>query len=930
MAKQRTAFDLASRCLRRVRSLQLPVRYHKAMLRGPWAFAGATASHHLAAWERALGLLVRLGAKRRVARDPRPEPAQLRRLADLLGSPATLPDPSQRAALASTLRDLHRHSDDNLFQRVFAPAQRAALLELEFALHLSAQCPWYARERAPIFGVPADRAPIYVFDARCLQHPDFRRRGVGLHARQVLAALRETAPDSAKIVLLLDPALDPVDAEVAAECHGQVYSCAAIDLASVALFVGASPMTASVGPVMPLLLAPHVRRMTIIYDFIPAEFSSSYLRTAADLIGYQARIMALPAYHAFLPISAATEAALHARFAFAGSALVAHSGVADPLPDSSGAPVDDLPPRFIIAPTGGDPRKNLLVVMAAEAFNRSHGEQPNRIVVVGHATDKQRAAVRKLSRRAGLSEADVLFRSDVAAPILAAIYRQAVLCVVPSFAEGFSIPLAEAVHRGTAVVASGIPVHRELLGIGPWLAAPSSVVDMARAMRTTIASRQDVLRRQRDSLGDKAQPDAVRSRIAAMLAQLLRMPAGGSAAQPMTGDRRPRIAVATPWPPQKSGIASYSRHTMERVADLADVTILTNAPVPPPSAGDSLPMREISAAAYLDPQFDCVVTVLGNSPFHLPALEYAMDLGGPVLAHDNRMIDFYRHLFGNAKAARLLSTPERPVQVRDIARFLIDLDQLPALGYCDIGRVANPLLVHSRSLQARLSQEVQARVVALPFIPYRRPPEDAGDPDGRRSARRRRNLDDAILNIATFGMLDRRTKGGDLLVEAMAWLDLWRVPARLHVIGEVPTVDRAPLEEMVRTLGLRDRIVFHDYLDDAGYGDMLRAVDLAVQLRVGSVLTLSGALLDCIAFGLPAIATQSMAQDIDAPAFVVTVPDKLSPLLIAEAIVAHGRHRSTASREIESQRLAYLADHSAERYARAMMAALPINERTTP
>lgn len=940
MAKQRTAFQLASRCLvrvgwiwRRLLSLKLSVQYQRAIQRGSLAFAAATISSDRAAWERALGLLIRLSAKRRAERDPRREDAQLGHLADLLGSPGMLPDSSQRAAAASALRAFDRHSDHNLFQRVFSPADRAALLELEFALHLSGMCPRYARESAPILGAQRGGRPIYVFDARCLQNPDYRRRGVGLHAREALAALHGLARASAKIVLLLDPTRDPVDADVAAVCDQQVYSCAAIDLAGVTLFVSASPMTASVGPVMPLLLAPHVRRVAVVYDFIPAEFPSSYLRTAADVICYQARITALAAYHAFLPISAASETALRKRFAFAGFVLVAHSGVADPLPPSAGsgaAPASDLPEQFIIVPTGGDPRKNLLVVVAAEAFNRWHGEQSHAIVVVGHLTDKQRKAVRKLSRRAGLSEADILFRSDVAAPDLAAIYRQAVLCVVPSFAEGFSIPLAEAVHRGTAVVASDIPAHRELLGAGPWLAAPSSVVDMARAIRTTIRSRQAVLRSQQEALGDKARPDAVRSRIIALLTQLLQMPATGSFERHNTAGRRPRIAVATPWPPQKSGIAAYSRYTMERVADLADVTILTNQPIPESTVDNRLPARAISAAAYLDPQFDCVLTVLGNSPFHLPALEYAMDLGGPVLAHDNRMVDFYRHLFGPATTARLLSTPDRPVQVQDIARLLLDLDRLPALGYGDVGRVAQPLLVHSTSLQARLLQETQAEVVALPFVPYRRPPADAADVDARQSARQRCRTDATILNIATFGMLDRRTKGGEILVEAMAWLDLWRVPARLHVVGQVPSVDRAPLDEMVRTMGLQDRIVFHDYVDDAGFGDMLRAADVAVQLRVGSVLTLSGALLDCIAFGLPAIATQSMAQDMNAPAFVAAIPDKLSPLLVAEAILAHGHHRASAAPEIESQRLAYLADHSAERYARAMMAALPLNGRLLP
>ncbi len=72
---------------------------------------------------------------------------------------------------------------------------------------------------------------------------------------------------------------------------------------------------------------------------------------------------------------------------------------------------------------------------------------------------------------------------------------------------------------------------------------------------------------------------------------------------------------------------------------------------------------------------------------------------------------------------------------------------------------------------------------------------------------------------------------------------------------------------------------------------MLLAADVAVQLRMSSILTLSGALLDCIAFGVPTVVTQSMVDEIGAPGYVTAIPDRISPLLIAEAVVSSARLR---------------------------------------
>ena len=693
-------------------------------------------------------------------------------------------------------------------------------------------------------------------------------------------------------------------------------------------------MTASIGPAMPLLIAPHIRRVAVIYDFIPAEYPTNYLRSATDRICYQARYLALQAYHAFLPISEASKSALCSRLGHAGSALVVNSGVANPLQAclaGTSASMHGLSERYILAPTGGDARKNLAIVIAAEAFNRAKGREPNRIVVVGGLTERQRKSLMKLSRKSHVPSEDITFLSGVSAEDLNSIYRNALICIVPSFAEGFSIPIAESVNCGTAVVASDIPAHRELLGIGSWLAVPSSVIDMARAMRTTIKNKDRVLQSQKANLRDRAEPASVRDRIATLFRQLLSAaPTSAHIESSSRADpRRPRIAVVTPWPPQRSGIADYSRHTMTAVSASADVAILTNdlSELGQDAADERLTIREVDASTYLDPQYDRVLTVLGNSHFHLPGLEYLLNLGGPVLAHDNRMIEFYCYLFGPARTAQLLSTVQTSVNPSQVENLLLDLDNLPSLGYAEIGRVARPLLVHSRSLQHRLAQETGADVKSLPFVPYRQLDIDNIDHDVRRAARQRRGIDDGVLNVATFGIVDRRTKGVDLVLDAMAWLDLWKIPARLHYVGAVLPRERSLLEDLAAQANIHDQLVFHDHLDQDGYRDMLLAVDVAVQLRISSILTLSGALLDCIAFGVPTIATQSIAAEVDAPAFVTTIPDKVSPLLMAEGIVANAGRRRTQSEKIDNERLAYLSENSAARYAAALLKQLKVDVR---
>lgn len=851
--------------------------------------------------------------------------ATLARVANLLGPPGVSPSSEQCEATLAAMQALDRHAEDGLAERRFSPDQRNALLDLEFALLLSSKA--HAQGRPATLGRNGLAKTLYVFDARCLQDDSYRNRGIGKHANHALAALRHTIGKAGKIVLLLNPALGDVDLAASRLADGVIFSPSEVDLSRVALFVCASPMTAEVGPTTPFLLAPHLPTVAVVYDFIPAEFSRRYLPSNTERIRYHARMMALARYKAFLPISRVVADELRHRLKPKKTVPIVVTGVADTLAKKAAGRASALrgqsvPRRYVLAPTGGDPRKNLLVVIAAECRNRYQGMKPNAIVVVGALSTGLIETAKSFARKVGMADQELMFFERIPGRDLSKLHKNALVCVVPSFTEGFSIPIAEAVLRGTPVVASDIPVHRELLGAGSWLSPAASVDGIARAISDILARPKEINKLQRISLGDRANSIAVRNRIVSGFKKSLKkLPTAKSRADP-GARRKSNIAVATPWPPQRSGIADFSAYTLDKLSEVADVTVLTNGSTD--AAGRHVTIRQISAAAYLDPAYDAVISVLGNSLFHLPALEYLTAIGGPVITHDNRMVEFYNYFYGEDKTARLLSTPEQDVTPADVSGLIMDINRLPTACYREIVRVAHPIIVHSPSLRQRLIKENQVQPILLPYVPYRRP--NKIQQESLDSARRRQKLENSVLHIMTFGIVDRRTKAADICVEVLAWLKLWHIKAHLHFVGHVPPIERSALKYLATNNEVADLLVFHGHVDDQLYADLLLAADVAIQLRTSSVLTQSGALLDCSAYGVPTIATNSTVQDIAAPDFVLPTPDMLSPLLIAEAVMKIADRRRTGFAELERQRQEYLHHVSGEDYSKRLLSAL---DRTT-
>jgi glycosyltransferase involved in cell wall biosynthesis len=128
-------------------------------------------------------------------------------------------------------------------------------------------------------------------------------------------------------------------------------------------------------------------------------------------------------------------------------------------------------------------RKNLGV--ALEGAVRSGRLSPERpIVIVGEASG--RAGELPAAVQEAVALGTVRFAGFVTEPQLAWLYRQAELFIFLSLDEGFGIPTLEALHFGTPILASDIPVFREILGQRARFVDPRSAERVAQEVGAAL------------------------------------------------------------------------------------------------------------------------------------------------------------------------------------------------------------------------------------------------------------------------------------------------------------------------------------------------------------------------------------------------------------------------------------------------------------
>jgi glycosyltransferase involved in cell wall biosynthesis len=765
-------------------------------------------------------------------------------------------------------------------------------------------------------------------DLRCLQDSAYQFRGIGSHLAALLRTRRQSAFATWKTVGLSDPCLPPMPSEYTALVDQVSSSVNPSSGSEPAVFIDGSPMTHDPRFTLRLQNYRGFIRAGVLYDFIPLDWPG-YLPRVADRVTYLAKVAHLRKLDRFFPISeytgrrlvellAVSQSRIHVTGASVRSSLYAHRK----LLSFVSSPYDE--PYFLTV-GGGDIRKNTeAAVKAVRRLNLLYARLIP-LKVIGHYGDDHKRELFQLAchaEGAGFLE----FCPGVSDEELVSLLSGAIATIAPSHIEGFSLPVVEASVCGCPVVASTCSAQMELIEQAEALFRSADAVSLSEKLDALLnqpALRSSLVEAQAH-LGPKFHEDAVGGRFWNGLAGAVEKHCGSAAmgAPMINGGKKPMLAFLSPYPPDQSGVARHTATMMRASEKLFDSDLYTDAIRPLTFDGRFRDAGPVSVAPLLGAQYNGVVSVLGNSPYHTRIFQVFERFGGPCILHDARLTHIYSERLGQQGflkfAARLLG---RPVSTEEVNVWLQDRN-LPSLFLEPIIERASPLIVQTVTQQAEIKKRYGVDVevaapCALDFFS-----DDELTPARKQAARKRLDIPAATFLVSSFGYV-LRSKGMESCILAAELLRSWKIPASLYFVGSAGVL-KTEVERIAALYGISKYVhCLPDFVDDAVYRDFLIASDAAVQLRSYGFGQVSSALADCISAGLPTVASSELAQSCDAPDYVSKVPDRFSPLHVAEELAALWETRKASAAHTES-RAAYLKTHNFEYYGRRLLEILGV------
>lgn len=299
------------------------------------------------------------------------------------------------------------------------------------------------------------------------------------------------------------------------------------------------------------------------YDLIPLSLSGLYLDGAwreAGLVPWYWRCLdELAACAPLLAISDATrdEALHHLRLPPSRVVTIGSGVSASFRPPGLGASARaallgryGLREGFLLYLGAGDLRKNEGVLLQAfarlpAALRAAHP------LAIGHVNPPH---LREQAKAAGLSEGELITLPFVEEADLPGLYEATALFVMPSLAEGFGLPILEAMACGAPCIASNTSSMPEVVGRADALfdpRDPAALAGLIERLLTASELRADLAaygpRRAREFSWDKVASRAWTAFEAARPARRHGRP-----------PRRKTLAIVSPLPPAPSGIADYT------------------------------------------------------------------------------------------------------------------------------------------------------------------------------------------------------------------------------------------------------------------------------------------------------------------------------------------------------------------------------------
>jgi len=616
------------------------------------------------------------------------------------------------------------------------------------------------------------------------------------------------------------------------------------------------------------------------YDVIPLVFPAQYLESWPGRSYYMRTLALLHRAARLQSISdcSSRDAALYLGFPTARCDLV--YPIADPCFEVLPAEAVEkalaglrgqhgLAGTYALAVTDIHHAKNLESLLKAFALVPAGLRSELPLVISCHLNADSVVYVRSMAERLGIA-GDLVLTGVVTDAQLAALYNAATMVVHPSKYEGFGLPVLEAMSCGAPVITTTSSSLPEVAGGAAVLVDPEDTWGFSEAIQELHgdAGRRAKMR----ELGlERASHFTGEALARATLASYR-----ATAPAPATGaPTRPRVAMWTPLPPQRSGIADYSAELLSELERTHDVEVFVDdGYLPDPALLAAHRIQHFSGFGRRQRQapFDSVVYQMGGSLFHLYMYEPMQAVPGIVVMHDlmwSHVLYTAYHDRGELDAFR-----------RDVAELegqdaLDELLAIEARGGTDphgahadlwVFLAAHPMLakvitssraqvVHFDAAGEELEARYGARAVRTIPMGVRDPVSPRAGLEAA-EARFRQGIDPSTFVVAMFGIV-HAVKRVESCLQAFARLVARHPDSVLLIVGEA--LDEAYMQGLVamaERLGVLPQVRFAGYVPMSQFDAQLACCDVVVNLRAPLTKHMSATLVRGLAAGRPLVVTE--------------------------------------------------------------------------
>lgn len=637
--------------------------------------------------------------------------------------------------------------------------------------------------------------------------------------------------------------------------------------------------------------------VVVLYDLIPLIDAETYLADGVTKSWYMSKIEALKRASMWWSIS---EYSRRCGIELLGldSTLTVNIGIdADPQFSRRATTTEflhylvtehNIDRPFILYTGGIDPRKNIERLIQAYASLPLEVRSSHQLVIVCGIQPTEKAYLESFALKHGCKRDDIVVTGFVSDDTLVQMYNACRLFVFPSCIEGFGLPVLEAMRCGAIVIGSRGSSISEVIREPAGMFDPYDCVSIANAIRKALLDShlRSLLLRNADEQSRRFSWETT-ARRAIEAAELYHTKKRKSVAHP-TDKRRLKLAYISPLPPEKSGISIYSSELLPYLSEYYDVDAVSMIR---PNGNESYlrGSRWINANSFpsIAQKYDRVLYHFGNSSFHAHMFPLLEKTPGVIVLHDFYLSGIIAHMDRTGIAPGLFARELAYSHgYQALAEHLAskDSDECIWKYACNLRVLEDALgvICHSRISEALAEDAYGQTGLQFELIPHLRVPTSEGS---KADARARLGIPSDAFVACSFGIVGPHKKSLELLQAWRMSALSKRKSAVLIYVGEnnLPGFSRT-LRDALQNSDNSGDVRITGYVNDEIYREYLSSADIGIQLRTKSRGETSGAILDCLNFGIPTIvnANGSFAELPDN--VVMKLPDHASVTEIAKAI----------------------------------------------